>query len=103
MFRTQLYLTDAQRRGLKRLAREAGRPQSALIREAIDRLLEAPPTSDWKVRLRQVRGLWADREDLDEVMERTRRSLDRDLAAVASTSPCSTRSSRPTDARRASP
>lgn len=78
MFRTQLYRTEAQRRGLKRLAREAGRPQSALIREAIDRLLAEPPTSDWKVRLRQARGMWAGRDGLDEAMEQTRRSLDRE-------------------------
>lgn len=81
MFRTQLYRTEAQRRGLKRLAREAGRPQSALIREAIDRLLAEPPTSDWKVRLHQARGMWAGRDDLDEAMAQTRRSLDRDPAA----------------------
>ena len=80
MFRTQLYLTDGQRQGLERLAREVGWSQSALIREAIDRLLAAPPTPDWKARLRQVRGLWADRDDLDELVEQTRRSLDRDIA-----------------------
>ena len=82
MFRTQLYLTDAQRQGLQRLAREAGRSQAELIREAIDRLLAAPPAADWKACLRQARGMWAGREDLDEVMTTARRSLDRDLKAA---------------------
>jgi Arc/MetJ-type ribon-helix-helix transcriptional regulator len=82
MFRTQLYLTDAQHERLKRLARSSGRSRSALLREAVDRLLtsEAPP-SDWKDRLRQARGMWKEREDLDEIMGKARRSMDRSLAA----------------------
>jgi hypothetical protein len=82
MFRTQLYLTDAQHERLKRLARASGRSRSALLREAVDRLLtsEAHP-GDWRDRLRQARGMWKGREDLDEAMAEARRSMDRSLAA----------------------
>lgn len=80
MFRTQLYLTEAQRDGLGRLARGLGRSQSELIREAIDRLLAAPAAPGWQERLGRARGMWAGREDLDELVDDARRSLDRDLA-----------------------
>jgi predicted transcriptional regulator len=81
MFRTQLYLTDTQHERLKRLARASGRSRSALLREAVDRLLVAEaPGGDWKDRLRQARGIWKGREDLDETMAEARRSMDRSLA-----------------------
>jgi hypothetical protein len=52
-----------------------------LLREAVDRLLtsEAHP-GDWRERLRQARGMWKGREDLDEVMAKDRRSMDRSSA-----------------------
>jgi predicted transcriptional regulator len=83
MFRAQLYLTDAQHERLQRLARASGRSRSALLREAVDRLLtsEAPP-GDWRDRLRQARGMWKGREDLDEVMAEARRSIDRSFASA---------------------
>ena len=39
MVRTQIYLTQSQRDELKAIARTAGKKQSELIREAIDRLI----------------------------------------------------------------
>jgi Arc/MetJ-type ribon-helix-helix transcriptional regulator len=80
MFRTHVYLTDAQHERLKRLARAGGRSQSALLREAVDRLLVEATGGDWKGSLRQARGIWKGRDDLDEAMAEARRSMDRSLA-----------------------
>lgn len=82
MVRKQLYLTDGQNERLKRLVRVSGRSQSELVREAIDRMLAPTGNADWKEQLRGARGIWQGREDLDETMAETRRSLDRDLASA---------------------
>lgn len=39
MIRTSVYLNEDSKRELARLARETGRSEAALIREAVDRLL----------------------------------------------------------------
>ena len=70
--RTQLYLTEARRRGLERLAREAaGRPQSALIRDAIDRLLAASPRIGDYVEPSEVRRYVAEHLAGDRNHEKT--------------------------------
>jgi predicted transcriptional regulator len=66
--RTQIYLDDRQTAELDRRAREQGTTRSHLIREAIERYL-AP---DWdpeafKRALANAAGIWADRDDLDEI------------------------------------
>lgn len=66
MVRTQVYLTEEQERGLKRLAETTGRRQSELIREALDRYLNANQPEDWKAAFEAVRGMWAGRDDLDD-------------------------------------
>lgn len=66
--RTQIYLSDGQTRELDRRARERGTTRSALIREAVGRYLG--PTQDpveFKAALRAFSGIWADRDDLDEL------------------------------------
>lgn len=82
MVRTQVYLTEDQDRGLKGLAETTGRKQSELIREAVNRLLAENRPKDWRAALEAVRGMWADRDDLDELYgelrggwERRRRRL----------------------------
>lgn len=64
MQRTQIYLSEQERQGLQALALSSGRSQSALIREAIDSFLERQQPENRLARLRQARGLWADRENL---------------------------------------
>jgi hypothetical protein len=66
MQRTQIYLSEAERRGLQALALRSGRSQSALIREAIDALLHKHQPQGRLARLRQGRGLWAERSDLPD-------------------------------------
>ena len=64
MFRTQIYLTERQRKELADIARITGKKQSELIREAVDRLIENESRRRRKVVLRQVAGIWKDRTDL---------------------------------------
>jgi hypothetical protein len=64
--RTQIYLSQAERQGLQALALRSGRSQSALIREAIDAFLEQHQPQGRLARLRQARGLWAQRNDLPD-------------------------------------
>lgn len=74
--RTQIYLSEAERQGLRALDLRSGRRQSALIREAIDAFLERHQPKGRLARLRQARGFWAQRADLPD-WPALRRELDR--------------------------
>lgn len=68
MERTQIYLSDGQTRELDRRARQRGTTRSALIREALQQYLG--PTWDAEAfitALRDFQGIWADRDDIDEI------------------------------------
>lgn len=69
MVRTQIYLTEAEQEALRSLARDTGRSQSELIREAIDAMLERQEPVDRKALMRQARGMWSDRDDLPDLRE----------------------------------
>ena len=57
MRRTQIYLGEEQERRLAERARVTGRTKSDLIREAVDRLLDAPLTEEEElVRFRAAAG-----------------------------------------------
>lgn len=66
MIRSQIYLTEEERQALARLAGETGRPQSELIREAIDAFLERQAPRDRRLRLQRAHGLWRERADLPD-------------------------------------
>jgi Arc/MetJ-type ribon-helix-helix transcriptional regulator len=79
MVRTQVYLTEEQERGLKQLAASSGRKQSELIREAIERYLAEHRPKDWREGLEAMRGMWADRDDLDDLHAEVGRDWERRL------------------------
>jgi predicted DNA-binding protein len=79
MVRTQIYLTEEQKGNLTRLASTTGRRQSELIREAIDGFLAEHRPKDWKEALETARGMWADRDDLDDFVRELRAGWGRRL------------------------
>ena len=66
MVRTQIYLTEHQRDELAGIAKTAGKKQSELIREAVDRLIDQAGRSRRETVLREVAGIWKDRRDLPD-------------------------------------
>ena len=48
------------------MAAASGKRQSVLIREALDGYLAERQPKDWQETLEAVRGMWADRDDLDD-------------------------------------
>ena len=57
VIRTQIYLTDRQRDQLTAIARTAGRRQSELIREAVDRFIEQHGRDRRQAALRDAAGI----------------------------------------------
>ena len=75
MVRTQVYLTEKERSGLAKVANARGKKPSELIREAVDRFLDAVAGHRRDEVLRQAAGLWRNRRDLPGAA--VRRSWDR--------------------------
>ena len=76
---TQIYLTEEQQHRLERLAAATGRRKSDLIREALDGYLADQQPRDWQDALEAVRGMWADRDDLDDFVRDLRAGWERRL------------------------
>ena len=76
MVRTQIYLTEEERTGLRALVEATGKKQAELIREAIDRLLETVSDRRRASVLNSAAGMWRDRTDLPD-LKATRQSWDR--------------------------
>ena len=66
MVRTQIYLTERQRDELATMAKSAGKKQSELIREAIDRFIDTSGSRHRELVLREAAGMWKDRTDLPD-------------------------------------
>lgn len=77
MIRTQIYLTERQREELASIAKTAGKKQSELIRDAVDRLIDQSSHSRREQALREAAGMWKDRTDLPDFRS-TRAEWDRD-------------------------
>jgi Ribbon-helix-helix domain len=69
MFRTQVYITENERKMLLLFSNETGKAQSSIIREAIDQYIEKKILEKRarKHNLRAAAGLWAEREDLPDL------------------------------------
>lgn len=76
MVRTQIYLTERQRDELAAIAKAAGKKQSEIIREAVDRLIDQEGSSRRETVLREAAGIWKDRTDLPD-FKATRAEWDR--------------------------
>jgi hypothetical protein len=77
MVRTQIYLTERQRNELAAIAKTAGKKQSELIRDAVDRLIEQEGRGKREAVLREAAGIWKDRKDLPD-FRAVRAGWDRD-------------------------
>jgi hypothetical protein len=68
MERTQISLTSAQARELRRLARKRGTSMAALIREAVDRTYGGGTADEarWQRALESVGGFRSGRSDVSE-------------------------------------
>ena len=66
MVRTQIYLTERQRAELTSIAKAAGKKQSEIIREAVDRYIDQSSRQRSRAILREVAGIWKDRRDLPD-------------------------------------
>lgn len=76
MVRTQIYLTEKEQAALRSLARQTGKKQSELIREAIDDFIDRSQPRDRKAIMEQAWGIWKDRDDLPD-FQALRREFDR--------------------------
>jgi predicted DNA-binding protein len=66
MIRTQIYLTDKQRAELAIIAKNSGKKQSEIIRDAIDRMIEQTGQSRKDMALKKAAGIWKNRKDLPD-------------------------------------
>ena len=76
MVRTQIYLTERQRKELPAIAKSLGKKQSELIREAVDRFIEKKGRTRREAVLRESAGIWKERDDLPD-FRATRAEWDR--------------------------
>lgn len=76
MIRTQIYITKSEQQALRVLSQRTGRPESELLREAVDRFVAQTGQADRLSLLEQARGMWQDRTDLPDLFA-LRREFDR--------------------------
>ena len=67
MVRTQIYLTEEEKKGLESVAVSQGVSQSDLIRQAVDELLARTGEFDRSSILEDISGIWAKRRDIPDI------------------------------------
>ncbi len=67
MVRTQIYLTEEEKKGIADAALARGVSQSDLIRQAIDVMLEQQGRVRKTRILDEIAGVWADRDDIPDI------------------------------------
>jgi len=66
MIRSQIYLTEEQKRALATASKARGVPVAELVREAVDDWLEVHHNEALLAAIREVAGMWADRAETGE-------------------------------------
>ena len=69
MIRTQIYITEQEKKGLESMAALRMVSQSNLIRQAIDDLLAKNGGGDRTSVLDESAGIWSDRDDITNVRD----------------------------------
>ena len=69
MVRTQIYLTEEEKKGLESVSSLKGVSQSDLIRQAIDDLLTRTGKINKAGIIEDIAGIWENRDDLPDVRE----------------------------------
>jgi metal-responsive CopG/Arc/MetJ family transcriptional regulator len=77
MHRTQIYISEEQKRALDDVSRTTGLSLSQLIRDAIDKFVAHARDRERLKLLREAKGMWAGRKDLPD-LEKLRRGWDRE-------------------------
>lgn len=66
MIRTQIYLTDSEKKALNTISTETGKKQSELIRQAIDQFIPKFQNHNRLSLLRKAKGMWKNRKDIPD-------------------------------------
>lgn len=63
MIRTQIYITEKEKKALAQMVRQTGKTQSELVRQAIDLFCDSIKNNskNYLEALRAARGIWKDR------------------------------------------
>ena len=73
VFRKQVFITAEQNKKLKARATATGVAEAELIRAGIElRLEQKLEKPDWRAALDKLSGAWAERDDLEELLEKRR-------------------------------
>ena len=80
MIRTQIYLTENERKGLRKISASSNKKQSELIRMAIDSLIDKNGKTGRNEILEKTAGAWKNRHDLDEGLA-LRKNWDRSFSS----------------------
>ena len=66
MLKTQIYLTEQEPYALRDLAGTTGKSRSALIREAVDWMIEQAGANSRNMIAAEAAGMWQNRDDLPD-------------------------------------
>lgn len=78
MIRTQIYITDEEKKVLNLISGKTGQTKSELIRKAIDTFIKGYKQSNKAIVMKAAFGLWADRDDIED-FKKIRGEFDRNF------------------------
>jgi Arc/MetJ-type ribon-helix-helix transcriptional regulator len=69
MIRTQIYITEEEKKGIESVTMSRGINQSEFIRQAIDELLTKTIDIDKSEILDEIAGIWSDRKEIPDIRD----------------------------------